>query len=113
MEGVTVVGLITVFIVAAVVVGVGVQVLSQASEGFDCSTLQGYVPIDLGSDGKVGMTQGSSTSGDTPAKFPAGTWAGACKSTEEQIQGAWSLMVVVLVILSAAAILLVVRSFSQ
>ena len=86
------------------------HIIGGVGNGFDCTTLRGYTPVDLGSDGRVGMTPGSSTSGDTPAKFEG--WAGECKRTQDQTIQSFALLAIILIILAAAAVLYIVRQMS-
>ena len=91
-----IVPLVIAFIVTCVVLLVGTSILGGTTGGVDCSTLQG----------------GNSTATTDELKYPSGSWAGACHATETASQNAFSLLLVVLIIISAAVILYVVRTFA-
>ena len=91
-----IVPLVISFIVVAILLLIGTSILGGVTTGFDCSTLEGYV-----------------SGGATPAlKYPSGTWAGTCHEVGTAAQNAYSLLLVVLIIISAAVILYVVRTFA-
>ena len=74
--------LIVAFIAASIMLAVGVTILGNAQNGFDCDTLSG-----------------NATHG----------WQKACNDVAEQSQTSFSLLVVILVVLAAVAILVVIR----
>ena len=108
---VSIIGLIITFIVVVIVLFTASTLLgTMDNSAFDCTQLQGYVPVDLGSDGKVGMTAGSSTSGDTPAKFEG--WSKTCNDAKTQQQAAFSILTIIVIVVAAAAVLVVIRRFA-
>jgi len=74
--------LVTIFIAAAILLGVGVVILGNASNSFDCSNLSG-----------------NSTEG----------WQKTCLDVAGQSQTSFNLLVVILIVVAAVAILVVVR----
>ena len=95
MEGNSIVGFVLAFIVAAIVLSVGVTILGSTSSGFDCKNLQGY----------------DSSGSNDAAKYPSNTWAGQCWSVQQQQQSSYAILVIVLVVIAAASILAVIRLF--
>ena len=83
-------GLVTVFIAVAIILGIAVAILGETGSSFDCNSLQG-------SDGTDGLT--SADKG----------WAKACYDVQDTSQDSFGLLVVLLVVISAVAILTVVR----
>ena len=97
MEGISVVGMIITFVVATIVLFVGITIIGGVSTGFDCKNLQGY----------------DSTGATDAEKYPSDTWAGSCKSLQTQSQSSYQLLVIVLIVIAAGAILtVVVRHFT-
>ena len=84
------------FIVVSILLLIGTSILGGVTTGFDCKTLQGY-----DKDGA-----------NDAAKYPAGSWSGTCHAVGQASQNAYSLLIVVLIIISAAVILYVVRTFA-
>ena len=80
--------LVTVFIAVAIILGVGVSILGNASNGFSCTGLTGYV-----------STAPENSTG----------WAKACQNVASQSQESFNLLVVLLIVVAAVAILVVVR----
>ena len=83
-------------IVVSILLLIGTSILGGVTTGFDCKTLQGY-------------DKDGSTDAD---KYPAGSWSGTCHAVGQASQNAYSLLIVVLIIISAAVILYVVRTFA-
>jgi len=83
-EGNTVMGLAAAFIGIAIMLGVGVQILGNAT--FDCSTLTGNA------------TAGNRTE-----------WVATCDSAAEDSRTAYNLLLVALIVVAAVAILFIVR----
>ena len=91
MEGNSIVGFVIAFVVAAVVLSVGVTILGNTNSGFNCYNLQG---------------------GNATAKTAAeGTWAKQCVNIQEQQRSSYAILVIVLVVIAAASILAVIRLF--
>lgn len=76
----TVMALAGAFIAIAIMLGIGVQILGNAT--FDCTTLDG-----------------TNTTG----------WQGTCEQAETDTQNAYNLLLVILIVVAAVAILFVVR----
>ena len=74
--------LIVAFIAAAIMLSLGVSILGNTSNGFDCTQLSG-----------------NSTDG----------WQKICNDVASQQQSSFNLLVIILVVISAVAILIVVR----
>ena len=86
MEGNAVMTLIIAFIATAIMLSLGVTILGNTSNGFDCSDLEGH------------GTNNNSTG-----------WAKACEDIQDQQQSSFNLLVVILIVIAAVAILVVVR----
>ena len=82
--------LVGAFIGIAIMLGIGVQILGNSVQ--DCTTLPDY----------------NATAGDTAAA-QGDTWAGQCFSNNDQTQNAYTLIVIILIVVAAVAILSVVR----
>ena len=59
----------------------------------DCTQVSGYVP----------------TGSDDAAKFPAGTWAGECRSITSDVQDAFGLLGILPIVVIVVIILMVLR----
>ena len=91
-----IVPLVISFIVVSILLLIGTSILGGATTGFDCKTLEGY----------------NESGSNDAAKYPAGSWSGTCHAVGTASQNAYSLLLVVLIIISAAVILYVVRTFA-
>ena len=87
-----VMALITTFIGAAILLGVGIQVLASVQESTDCSILPG----------------GGTVSGHTTASNATG-WSLTCFKNNTSIQNGYALLLVIMIVIAAVAILAVVR----
>ena len=74
------------FIGIAIMLGIGIQILGNSVQ--DCTTLPDY-----------NTTAGATQTG----------WAGQCETNNEQTQNAYTLLVIILIVVAAVAILSVVR----
>jgi len=81
--------LVGAFIGIAIMLGIGVQILGNTVS--DCTTLPDY-----------------DTTRDNAATNQTG-WAGQCLSNNTQVQNAYTLLVIILIVVAAVAILSVVR----
>ncbi len=88
-------GLVGAFIGIAIMLAIGVQILGNTVQ--DCDSLPGFDSVN--STGHVNAT------GD---QFSAG-WALQCETNNTQAQSAYTLLIVILVVVAAVAILSVVR----
>ena len=84
--------LVGAFIGIAIMLGIGVQILGNSVQ--DCTTLPDYVAADLVET----ETDGNQTG-----------WAGQCYTNNSQSQNAYTLLVIILIVVAAVAILSVVR----
>ena len=80
--------LVGAFIAIAILLGVGTQILGNSVQ--DCTNLNDYVVAD-------GATQAD------------GTWAAQCQANNAQTQNAYSLLLVVLVVVADVVILTVIK----
>ena len=88
-------GLVGAFIGLAIMLAIGVQILGNSVQ--DCDNLPGFETVN--STGQVNSTDSS---------FSAG-WALQCETNNTQAQSAYTLLIVILVVVAAVAILSVVR----
>lgn len=94
-------GLVGAFIGIAIMLGIGVQILANSSQ--DCSTLPGFnVQNSTGDAGGINVTA------DGTLDVSIG-WALQCEANNTSTQNAYSLVVIILVVVAAVAILSVVR----
>lgn len=82
----SIIAIVGAFIGIAIMLGVGIQILGNAT--FDCTTLPGY-------------------STGTPSSSTG--WAGTCLDANSNTQSAYTLLIVILIVVAAVAILFVVR----
>lgn len=87
-------GLVGAFIGLAIMLAIGVQILGNAVQ--DC-------------DGLPGFTLSGGGSGDTNSTADSTGWASQCLTNNTQAQSAYTLLIVILVVVAAVAILSVVR----
>ena len=85
--------LVTTFIGVAILLSIGIQVLGNVQTSTNCSTLPGNTGAG---------TLTNSTSGATG-------WALSCLNANTSIQGGYSLLLVIVIVIAAVAILAVVR----
>lgn len=85
-----VMALITTFIGAAILLGVGVQVLASVQTSTNCSTLPG-------------------NAGTHQTTTNATGWALTCLNNNTTIQNGYALLLVIMIVIAAVAILAVVR----
>ena len=86
--------LVGAFIGLAIMLAIGVQILGNSVQ--DCDGLPGY-------------TTGGLTQGDTNTTADSTGWASQCLANNTQSQSAYTLLIVILVVVAAVAILSVVR----
>lgn len=108
MESSSVVGIIITVIIVGVVLMIASQILATTSTNIDCKQLQGYQPLDLGSDGRVGQSGGTSTA-DTPEAYNG--WSGICKNTRDQSMNSFGILAIIVIVTAAASIMFVVTRF--
>lgn len=98
MENSTIMGLVAAFIAVAIMLGVGVQILGNVQVSTNCLSLPGGLTGTSGTHGSNNVTQATSTG-----------WALSCFNNNTQIQNAYALLIVIMIIIAAVAILFVVR----
>ena len=91
-ESSSVIGLVVAFIGVAIMLGVGIQILGNVQNSTDCSTLPG----------------GGTVKGHTTASNATG-WSLSCFNNNTSIQNAYTLLIVIMIVIAAVAILFVVR----
>lgn len=89
-------GLVGAFIGIAIMLGIGVQILGNSVQ--DCTTLPDY-----------NATSGDTSAGQLASLPNPGGWAAQCFSNNDQTQNAYTLIVIILIVVAAVAILSVVR----
>ena len=85
-----VMGLITIFIGAAILLAVGIQVLGNVQTATNCATLPGNAGVHQTTTNATG-------------------WALTCLNSNTQSQNGYTLIMVILIVIAAVAILAVVR----
>ncbi len=88
--------LVGAFIGIAIMLGIGVQILGNSVQ--DCTTLPGYNATVPGVN-QTGVTLDSQQTG----------WPGQCITNNTSTQNAYTLLVIILIVVAAVAILSVVR----
>lgn len=89
-------GLVGAFIGIAIMLGIGVQILGNSVQ--DCTTLPDWNATEPHNN-QTGVTLENQQTG----------WAGQCVTNNEQTQNAYTLLVIILIVVAAVAILSVVR----
>ena len=95
-------GFVGAFIGIAIMLAIGVQILGNAVQ--DCSALPGFNTLNSTGDNDPAVP----APGDGSLTFPGG-WALQCETNNDQAQSAYTLLIVILVVIAAVAILSVVR----
>ena len=89
-EASTIMGLVGAFIAVAIMLGIGIQILGNVQTSTNCSSLPG----------NAGTHQTTSN---------ATGWALTCLNNNTQIQNAYTLLEVVIIVIAAVVVLFVVR----
>ena len=95
-------GLVAAFIAVAIMLGVGIQILGNVQTSTNCATLPGgpqFGGIPAGANIEHFVATTSNSTG----------WALSCLNNNTSIQNAYTLLIVILIIIAAVAILFVVR----
>ena len=105
-ESSSIMGLVAAFIGIAIMLGVGIQILGNVQTSTNCNTLPG-------SPSQAGGTIGAQAA-LFPAKYLSTTsnstgWALSCLNNNTSIQNAYTLLIVIMIVIAAVAILFVVR----
>lgn len=90
--------LVGAFIGIAIMLGIGIQILGNSVQ--DCTTLPDY--------NATTPSAGQKAAGVTIDNQQTG-WAGQCVTNNDQTQNAYTLLVIILIVVAAVAILSVVR----
>ena len=99
-ESSSIMGLVAAFIGIAIMLGVGIQILGNVQVSTNCTTLPGG-PNAPGST--VGSTRSVATATNSTG------WALSCVNNNTSIQNAYTLLIVIMIVIAAVAILFVVR----
>ena len=90
--------LVGAFIGIAIMLGIGIQILGNSVQ--DCSTLPDYnATTPSANQTRQGITLDNQQTG----------WAGQCVTNNDQTQNAYTLLVIILIVVAAIAILSVVK----
>lgn len=98
-ESSTIMGLVAAFIAVAIMLGVGIQILGNVQTSTNCSSLPGAPVFKSGVDKTVPVATTSNSTG----------WALSCLNNNTSIQNAYTLLIVIMIVIAAVAILFVVR----
>ena len=96
----TVMTLVGAFIGIAIMLGIGIQILGNVQTSTNCNSLPGF-----NSTGTV-QNQGAYT--NNPNDKYSG-WALSCVTNNTSIQNAYTLLIVIMIVIAAVSILFVVR----
>ena len=98
-ESSTIMGLVAAFIAVAIMLGVGIQILGNVQTSTNCNSLPG------------GTHPGTNTPATLVNNSPTNStsWALSCFNNNTSIQNAYTLLIVIMIVIAAVAILFVVR----
>ena len=104
-ESSSMMALVAVFIGIAIMLGVGIQILGNTQVSTNCASLPGgsHTTYSYGS-GKANIT---ATVANSQANSTG--WALSCYNNQTSIQNAYTLLIVIMIVIAAVAILFVVR----
>lgn len=89
-EASTIMGLVGAFIAVAIMLGIGIQILGNVQTSTNCSSLPGNAGVHQTTSNATG-------------------WALTCLNNNTQIQNAYTLLEVVIIVIAAVVVLFVVR----
>ena len=95
-------GLVAAFIAVAIMLGVGIQILGNVQTSTNCTTLPGgpgFPSLSANGNGPNTVATASNSTG----------WALSCVNNNTSIQNAYTLLIVIMIVIAAVAILFVVR----
>ena len=98
-ESSTIMGLVAAFIAVAIMLGVGIQILGNVQTSTNCATLPGGPQATGTHNGPNTIATASNSTG----------WALSCVNNNTSIQNAYTLLIVIMIVIAAVAILFVVR----
>lgn len=105
-----VMGLISIFIGAAIILAVGTQILGNVQTSTNCNSLPGYNSTGLvNGTGPFGSFTSPTAHGPVAGDYKYSGWSLSCLSNNTQAQSGYSLILVILIVVAAVAILAVVR----
>ena len=100
-EASTIMGLVGAFIAVAIMLGIGIQILGNVQTSTNCGSLPGSPT--LSAQGILFPTRYVATATNSTG------WALACLNNNTQIQNAYTLLEVVIIVIAAVVVLFVVR----
>lgn len=100
-ESSTIMGLVAAFVAVAIMLGVGIQILGNVQTSTNCDTLPGS-PIFTAAQKTANPNSHATTSNATG-------WSLSCLNNNTSIQNAYTLLIVIMIVIAAVAILFVVR----
>ena len=98
-EASTIMGLVGAFIAVAIMLGIGIQILGNVQVSTNCSTLPGGPQAPGTHNGPNTIATASNSTG----------WALSCVNNNTQIQNAYTLLEVAIIVIAAVVVLFVVR----
>ena len=110
-ESSSIMALVAAFIGIAIMLGVGIQILGNVQNSTNCNSLPGF--------NSTGLTNGTGPFGSAPGtnhgttglvtNFKYSGWTLSCLNNNTSIQNAYTLLIVIMIVIAAVAILFVVR----
>lgn len=97
-ESSSIMGLVAAFIAVAIMLGVGIQILGNVQTSTNCLSLPGGLTGTFHTKGSNNVTSANATG-----------WALSCVNNNTSIQNAYTLLIVIMIVIAAVAILFVVR----
>ena len=99
------------FIATAILLVIGIQILGNVQTSTNCNNLPGFNTTGLvNGTGSFGSSPGSGATVALPAAdFKYSGWSLSCLSNNNAVQNAYTLLIVILIIIAAVAILYVVK----
>ena len=97
-ESSSIMALVVAFIGVAIMLGVGIQILGNTQSSLNCLALPGGLTGTLNTHGSNNVTSATATG-----------WALSCINQNTAAQNAYTLLIVIAIVIAAVAILFVVR----
>ena len=101
-ESSSIMGLVAAFVGIAIMLGIGIQVLGNVQVSTNCNSLPG------GTHTSNQTSTGKQVTVNNSAQNSTG-WALSCFNNNTSIQNAYTLLIVIMIVIAAVAILFVVR----
>ena len=109
-ESSTIMGLVAAFIAVAIMLGVGIQILGNVQTSTNCNSLPGFNSSGLtNGTGVFGSFNGPTAHGPIPGDYKYSGWSLSCLNNNTSVQNAYTLLIVIMIVIAAVAILFVVR----